>query len=166
MSMCAYFESISPAKLRKLKANPEVIHDLVFTDSFDKENNAFFDLHKSWQSLHFLLTGTAWDVDEENALSQVVLGGEEIGPDAFGYGPARMMVPDLVKRISQALDKVDFVEVKGRYSEAQFQEADLYAFGGEDFAEELDVLVDYLDGLREFYAEAAARGDAILTYLQ
>lgn len=166
MSMCAYYESISPRKLKKLLANPDAIHDIVWSDVHDEENSGFFDLHKSWQSLHFLLTGTQWDVDAEDPLSQVVLGGEEVGPDAFGYGPARFMKPELVKQIAEALKTVDFEELKSKYSHDDFAQAALYSFDDGDFEEEIAILVDYLDGLVEFYGEAAEKGDAVLTYIQ
>lgn len=166
MSMCAYFESISNRKLKKLLANPDAIHDIVWSDLHDDENSGFFDLHKSWQTLHFLLTGTGWDVDPDLPISQVVLGGDEVGPDAFGYGPARVMKPEVVKIVADALKSVDLEELKTKYSKEEFVEADLYSFDAVDFDEEVGVLIDYLDGLIEFYGEAAEKGNAVLTYIQ
>ncbi|MBX9666352.1 MAG: YfbM family protein [Candidatus Obscuribacterales bacterium] len=166
MSMCAYLESVSQRKLKKLLANPEAIHDIIWSDTHDEENSGFFELQESWQTVHFLLTGTAWDVDEDNPLTQTVLGGQEIGPDAFGYGPARFMTADQVKKIAESLKSVDLNELKSKYSQTDFSQAELYAFDGGNFEEVVAILVDYLDGLSEFYAEAAANGDAVLTYIQ
>lgn len=166
VSMCAYFESISQRKLKKLLANPDAIHDIVWSDLHDDENSGFFDLHKSWQALHFLLTGTAWDVDPEVPVSKVVLGGDEVGPDAFGYGPARFIKPDVVKEIAEALKTVDLEELKTKYSKEEFTEANLYSFEAAEFEEEIGILIDYIDGLIEFYGEAADKGNAVLTYIQ
>lgn len=166
MSMCAYFESMSMIKLRRIRSNPDVIHDLLFTDQNDGENSGFFDLHKSWQTLHFLLAGTPWDVDEADPASQAVLGGVEVGPDAFGYGPARFFTPDVVQKIAEALEKIDMEEIREKFTEEQFKEADLYAYETGDFDEEMEMLIDYLDGLKEFYREASDKGHAVVTYLQ
>lgn len=166
MAMCAYFESISQRKLKRLLANPDAIHDIIWSDLHDDENSGFFELQEFWQQLHFLLTGTAWDVDEENPITQVVLGGQEVGPDAFGYGPARFIKPEQVKLIATALKDLDLVDLKTRYSKEEFAEANLYSFVPEQFDEDLNILVDYLDGFLEFYGEAAERGDAVIAYIQ
>ncbi len=164
--MCAYFECISQRKLKKLLANPDAIQDIVWSDLHDDENFGFFDLQQSWQAVHFLLTGTGWDVDPEVPISQVVLGGDEVGPDAFGYGPARCMKPDVVKAIAEALKTLDLDALSTKYSKEEFVEADLYSFDASEFEEEIGILIDYLDGLTEFYGEAAEQGNAVLTYIQ
>jgi hypothetical protein len=166
MAMAAYFESISQRKLKRLVANPDAIHDIIWSDLHDDENSGFFELGQFWQMLHFLLTGTAWDVDEENPISQAVLGGQEVGPDAFGYGPARFLKPEQVKQIAEALKEVDLVGIRTKYSKEEFVEANLYLFVADEFEEDVDILVDYLDGLVEFYGEAAERGDAVVAYIQ
>jgi len=164
--MCAYYESISQRKLKKLLANPDAIHDIVWSDLHDNENSGFFDLAESWQCLHFILTGTAWDVDPEEPITQVVLGGQEVGPDAFGYGPARFIKPDEVLKIAAALREADFSELKDKFSIQEFAEAGIYFFDENTFDEDVTVWLDYLDGLVEFYGEAADKGNAVLTYIQ
>jgi hypothetical protein len=60
-------------------------------------------LDKVWHGVHFLLCGKA-EPDADPA-SQAVLGGEEIGEDDFGYGPARYLTPAQVAEISAILER-------------------------------------------------------------
>lgn len=164
--MYAYFESISQRKLKRLLANPDAVHDIIWSDLHDGENTGFFELQESWQQLHFLLTGTDWDVDEENPITQVVLGGIEVGPDVFGYGPARFLKPEQVKLIAEALQNADLESYRSARTREEFAEAEIYSFVPENFDETISLLIDYLDGLVEFYGEAKERGDAVVIYIQ
>src|SRR5262249_32529795 len=58
-------------------------------------------LDKEWHGLHFILCGEQGP--GESLLSQVVMGGEEIGEDFSGYGPARCFSPARIAEMAAAL---------------------------------------------------------------
>lgn len=66
-------------------------------DSFGNNDN-MLDIDKSWHAIHFVLSGEVWGFDEDDPLSQVVLGGAPVNDDDMGYGPARLLEKDLVKK--------------------------------------------------------------------
>ena len=42
------------------------------------------DIDKSWHAIHFVLSGEVWEIDEDNLLSQVVLGGSPVNDYYMG----------------------------------------------------------------------------------
>jgi hypothetical protein len=93
----------------------------VTTDSGSEEG---LTLEKSWHCLHYLLTGTAWETD--NVLGKAILGGAEIEPD-MGYGPARYLEPNEVKKVAKALKKVSKKDLVSRFNLAAMKAAKVYA---------------------------------------
>ena len=75
-------------------------------DSFGNNDN-MLDIDKSWHAIHFVLSGEVWGFDEDDPLSQVVLGGAPVNDDDMGYGPARLLEKDLVKKAADALESWD-----------------------------------------------------------
>ncbi len=101
MSMIGNFLQLSPADLTGLIADPSRVEPLIYTDGEEDENS--IDVDKSWQGIHYLLTGDAWG--GEPPLANVVLGGTEIGDDV-GYGPARYLTADEVCAAAEALKDI------------------------------------------------------------
>lgn len=118
-------------------------------------------LEKAWHGLHFLLCGSAEPATGE--LAQAVLGGTEIGAD-HGYGPARYLEPDAVRRIAATLGALSADELRRRYDAAAMEAAQVYP-GGWDDAENVDWLLEAFQELARFYAGVADRGNAVLLYL-
>src|SRR5262249_19693406 len=63
--------------------------------------HSVLSLEKEWHGLHFILCGEPGP--GESLLSQVVIGGEEIGEDFGGYGPARCFTPTRIAELAAAL---------------------------------------------------------------
>ena len=120
-------------------------------------------LDKSWHGVHFLLTGTAWGTDDP--LGGAVLGGREVGEDD-GYGPPRLLEPDGVRTVADALEGATDAELRGRFDAEQMQRLDIYPqiWGESDILDEY--LMPNVAALREFYARAAARHAAVLIAVQ
>jgi hypothetical protein len=116
-------------------------------------------LEKSWHCLHYLLTGTAWETD--SVLGKVILGGTEIGPD-IGYGPARYREPDEVRKVARSLKTVSEKDLVSRFNLKAMQAAKIYSCRDEG---DLQLAQDYFSQVRNYYDEAAERGDAMLLYL-
>jgi hypothetical protein len=116
-------------------------------------------LEKSWHSLHYLLTGSAWETSL--TLGKAILGGKELGPD-IGYGPARFLEPPEVKEVATALKKVSEVDLEKRFDLPAMVAANVYACRDES---ELKLAQHYFAQVVRYYSEAARRGDAMLLYL-
>jgi hypothetical protein len=114
------------------------------------------DLHKSWQVLHYLLTGTP---DAGRApLNLLLVGGEELGDDV-GYGPARLIAPGDVEAFATALDALDDATLMARLDLPGMAAAGVYcadiSADPEGDAIELEEMVDhYLGELRAFLNKA------------
>jgi uncharacterized protein DUF1877 len=121
------------------------------------------ELDKAWHGLHYILSGTVEIEAGASPLSQVVLGGTEIGEDFSGYGAARSFTAAEVSELAAALAGVDEDEVMERYDPERMTELQIYPFGWDDADREW--LLDALRELRRFYGDAAANGRAIVTCL-
>jgi hypothetical protein len=125
----------------------------------DGPNEDGLSLEKSWHSLHYLLTGTAWE--SESVLGKAILGGKEIGPDV-GYGPARYLEPPQVREIAKELKKLSKEDLTRHFDLKAMLAAKIYACRDEG---ELELAQHYFAQVVEYYDEAAKRGDAMLLYL-
>jgi hypothetical protein len=121
-------------------------------------------LDKAWHGVHYLLCGEA----EPGAtlLSQAVLGGATIGPDDegfSGYGPARYFTATQVAELAQALSQPGLEsECAARFDPKRMSDLEIYPGWG---AADAKWALDAFRRLRDFYADAAAGGRAIVTCL-
>jgi hypothetical protein len=123
---------------------------------------ASLSIDKAWHGIHYLLCGKA-DPDSDIA-AQAVLGGDEIGDDDSGYGPARCFAPDLVAQIVAALDRPGLdAEMRARFVPDDMIRLGIYPGGWPP--DSLAWLTGEFDRLRGFYRDAAAKGRAMLTCL-
>ncbi len=117
-------------------------------------------LGKSWHGIHFLLCGEA----EPGAaiLSQMVMGGVELGEDEYGYGPARYLTADQIAEIARELAGVGLeAEMKARFDPARMTTAGIYPTQWQPA--DLDWLMDGFRELREFFAAASRNQLAVIT---
>jgi hypothetical protein len=152
---------LSTDELRAVLDDPETVGTLLYGDLDDEDAEMpgpELDLDKSWHGLHYLLTGTGWDLGD-GAAGAAVLGGDEIGEDG-GYGPARLVRPEAVQAVADALDAVDVERLRARFDPDAMAAAEIYPHGWEAGGD--SYLVSYFAQLRGFYRNAAAGGQAIL----
>lgn len=121
-------------------------------------------LDKAWHGVHFLLSG---ETEPGTALlSQPVLGGTPLGEDDegfSGYGPARYFTPVQVTELANALNRPGLEsEAVARFDPDRMSELEIYP-GWQ--SSDAGWLVDGLRRLRDFYSQAAAGGQAIVTCL-
>lgn len=125
-------------------------------------------LDKAWHGVHYVLCGEA--EPGTALLSQAVLGGIPLGDDDegfSGYGPARYFNVEQAARISQALSQPETEsEAAARFDPTRMSQLQIYP-GWQLKAEKEDQqwIMDNFRNLRKFYAEAAARSQAIVTCL-
>ncbi len=117
------------------------------------------NLDKSWHGIHFLLTGKTDEAPPP--LGNAILGGTEIGED-LGYGPARYLTPDQVREAAQALSAITSEDFARRFDPQTIRQAGVYALENDATA---DYCVQYFEKLVAYYRDAAAKGNAMLLYL-
>jgi hypothetical protein len=154
---------LSAEELAAVLADPTAVDTLLYGDLHDDEAempDPELDLDKSWHGIHYLLTGTAWQISE--GAGAAILGGDEIGQDD-GYGPARLLDPDTVRSVTTALDALDVEMLRARFDPDAMTAAEIYPDIWTDGTEEFDsYLAPNFTELRRFYRVAAANGQAVL----
>jgi hypothetical protein len=121
-------------------------------------------LDKEWHGLHYVLCG---EVEPGAALlSQAVLGGAVLGEDDegfSGYGPARCFSPAQVAELSQVLSRPELEsEAAARFDAARMTQLHIYP-GWQP--SDVEGVLSAFRRLRDFYADAAGKGRAIVTCL-
>ncbi|MBI2094267.1 MAG: YfbM family protein [Candidatus Omnitrophica bacterium] len=166
-SMIGNFRQISPKQLQEIQKDPSTIHSLLYPEDGASDeplvaSGELLDVDKAWHGLHFLLTGDPWT--GKPPLAYAVLGGKEIGDDV-GYGPVRFLTSEQVREASQALAVLPADELRKRFDPAQFKQADIYPEIWDENDEALTYLLENYLRLVQFYQNAAAKGNAVLFYL-
>jgi hypothetical protein len=161
MSMTAALVALPAEKLAEFKEHPELIGDFFFERLEGGDEDAVLDIDKSWQGIHFLLTGEQYKGAEPHSLP--VLGGTEIGEE-LAYGPARYLEPAQVEAAARLLGDVTLEQLRQRYNPKSLELARIYpnGFWMKERDQAFEYLAHWYEHLRRFYAEAATRGDAML----
>ncbi len=119
-------------------------------------------LEKDWHAVHYLLCGAA--EPGKSLLSQVVMGGTDIGDDDLGYGPARYFDANKTADIARELGRSGLEdEMRARFDPATMVAAGLYPGGWEP--DEIENLISEFQQLRDFFADASAHGRIVVTCL-
>jgi hypothetical protein len=121
-------------------------------------------LEKAWHGVHYILCGEP--EPGPALLSQAVLGGVALGDDDegfSGYGPARYFTVEQVAQLAEQLSVPGLeAEASERFDAGRMEELRIYpGFKGSD----ADWVIDGFRRLRDFYADAANKGHAIVTCL-
>ncbi|MEZ6120001.1 MAG: YfbM family protein [Pirellulaceae bacterium] len=156
--MIGNFLQVTPQQLNELIAAPESIEDLLYRDGDDDSG---IDIDKAWHGIHFMLTGQQYEGTPP--FSDVIFATKTVGDDV-GYGPARYLTAAEVAAVADALSSLPSDEFGKRYDAAALTANDIYPqiWSGD---EDLDYLLSWYDTLRDYYLDAAAKGNAMLQYL-
>jgi hypothetical protein len=129
-----------------------------------------FDLHRSWDELHYLLSATrrgAKGAEEDKFLDNAVRGTGEIADHvrAPQGGPVRYVTPSEVELIAVVLDPLNNESLRIHYSPKKMELRKVYKFWADRAGEFEFSAVRYFDGFRAFYLEAASRGNGVIVCL-
>lgn len=121
------------------------------------------DLHKSWQVLHYLFTGTAWE--GKAPANALLLGGREVGED-LGYGPVRVLDPRETADFARYLSALSLAKLEQALNLEAMIGLDLYGCD-EDTSEEevMEEIEHYFPMLQTYVAEAAGRGRSLAVWM-
>ena len=98
--------------------------------------------------------------------SRYFLTSDLIDPEAdYGYGPAHVTAADEVKALSAQLNDFDEAGLAARFDGADMDAKGIYpGFWSED-SSMFEYLYHHFIALRDFYAEAARDGDAVVSVI-
>ncbi len=150
MGMIASYMMVDEPTLNKfMELDVEDVADHIF-DMEEEGSAELTDIDKSWDGLHFILTGkSASEPIEGDALSEAIAGVEmfdEKGEEFIAYIPHSRL-----KEIVKALESVDVEKLKKEFNPAALNENEIYPTIWED--EDKDGLFDYLiDGYNAILA--------------
>lgn len=151
------------AKLLGAKPEPPIpLERLEFADGELREA----DLDKAWHGIHYLLTGTAWD--GEPPLNFIVAGGETVGDEDVGYGPARAFTAAQTRSIADSLDALPRDELVSRFDPQDMIAQEIYLGLSDSQSENdetLNYCLEYFDDLKTFVRKAADDGLGLLVYV-
>jgi len=154
-SMVFLGAAVPPSQMENVAANEQLLQA-----AFRRKDEGTVYLDKAWHGLHFLLTGTAYDA--KSVLGQAIMGGRPIGKDQ-GYGPMRLVSPEQVKAISEALAQVTPEDLTARYDPITLDRAQIYpTVWVRDGPEGLRFLLSFFGSLQAFYRKAAENGQAVV----
>jgi len=146
---------LSADEFEAVRKDPTTAETLLHSDVDDE-----LDLDKAWHGIHFLLTGSAWEIGA--GAGAAILGGDEVGGDN-GYGPARLVAPLTVRSIAADLETLEVETLRARYDPESLTAADIYPTVWDEGDEAFDgYLAPYYTQLRDFYRTAARNDQAVL----
>jgi uncharacterized protein DUF1877 len=123
---------------------------------------ASISIDKSWHGIHYLLCGAAEPTT--TLISKAIMGGTDIGEDFSGYGEARYFTVNETAAMSSELNRTTLeAEMTRRYDPAQMTRLGIYPNGWS--GPDAQWLLREFRNLRAFYADAAAKGLALVTCL-
>src|SRR5512147_1658720 len=82
--MIAYYLPVGTDRIPGLESGETDIEPFIEEASLAEAER--FDIDKAWQGIHYLLCGDPWE--GAPPLSDLVLGGTELGSADYGCGPA------------------------------------------------------------------------------
>lgn len=105
---------LGSADLARIGSEPEAANELVWREDerSDQPSTDWVDLDKAWHGVHFLLTGSAYDVT--GTLGAAVMGGRPVGEDD-GYGPPRLLEQPEVAEVAEALSNLGDAWLRARF---------------------------------------------------
>ena len=183
MSAIMSYRRIRLEQLAQLIDAPWSVYDWLDADAATLE----YDSHRSWgpdvmwHILHYVLNGEAWGGEEP--LWNAVLGGgpfwegaiTEDRPGHFITNAAaigevvRYLVPNQVKEVARALDQLNEIELRRRFSISAMLKADIYSVLPRDEPDEETLFREEFmftfTQIKEMFQETAQANDGVLIYL-
>ena len=152
---------LSEAQLAAVIEDPEKAIDLAYPE--DDQLPGALDLDKSWHLIHFLLNGETWG--GKPPLGNVILGGTELAETDAGYGPFRYLLASEVRDSSLALAQVSPDDLWSAFDSQRVKEAEIYPEPWVGDETEQTYIRQNYEALREYFAQAANQGSAMLLYI-
>src|SRR5258707_9202627 len=112
----------SDAEIEHLLDNPSDITRFLYGAEAGERERVV--LNKAWHAIHFALTGSRLGGAEP--LNFLVSEGTPVGEVDVGFGPARVLTSDQVRRIADALASIEPDDVAARVDLKKLDEEVIY----------------------------------------
>jgi len=157
MGMTCRLLEVGPGDLDILAGPAEHAYELFRRDD---PAGRVLSIEKSWDGLHYLLTGSVRGGEEP--LCFLKRGGRSVGR-ALGYERPRLLGTEFVRRLDDALRGISEDELWGRFDAARFTAAGIYPGIWDEPEDQLrDEYLEYFARLRDFVSRAAAREEELV----
>ena len=158
--VCCYFQA-DDIMVHKIKQGENMN---LMLDPENKDSQCCID--KAWHAIHYTLTGEAWEVSQDNILSQLVLGGVPVNDEDMGYGPMRLLDKSIVSQIAEALEEWDETAFREKFNSQAMEENEVYSVMEEENEEPFFQYVwASMDALKAFFKDAARKNQNMLTLI-
>lgn len=162
MGMTGYYFRADEDMMKNIRE--QSVSDVVF----DENNSKYLlDIDKTWHAIHYTLTGTQYEIEDDEDVSHLILGGVPVSEEDMGYGPARLFTKEQVVLLNNALKEWDETCFRQNFNmEGMFEEEIYPLIEGQDEEEEFFSYVwPYFKWIKEFFQEAAKEEQYVLTFL-
>ncbi|MCI8535810.1 MAG: YfbM family protein [Hungatella sp.] len=157
MGMIQYYLRADDAKVKEIQEGDSVFHS-------SSDDDKMLDIDKAWHAIHFTLTGEVWELDEDNFLGQLVLGGEPINDDDMGYGPARLLTKDIVVLLADELENWEEADFREKFDLKAMIENKVYPVMDEEEEEQFfEYVWFYFKEVKKFFRQAADQGENVIS---
>ena len=164
MGMVLSIVQFPASKLEAYIENPQKFEDDLESLENDKNDQPVY-LDKSWEAVHFILTGNKIG-NGGPPLSWAVYGEQFFDEEQdLGMGPASYLSSDQVKEINSILDGLDESFLKEKYNPEKMDQIGIYPRFWRQDSTLIDYVSDNFEKLKSFYSDAAAKGNAVASYL-
>ena len=161
MSMIGYFLKANDFLVKRIeKGNAG---EILFGG---EEEQNLLCIDKVWHAIHFVLTGCVWDIPDDNILGHMILGGEPVSDEDFGYGPARLISKETVAQIADALKEWDEAAFREKICMEDLIANEVYpVMDDEDRELFAQYVCENFVELKKYFEEAAKDGESMIAFL-
>ncbi len=155
----------SEQKLKEYIAQPQSFeNDLPELESSPADKCCSLD--KSWEAIHFILTGTNIGKGKQ-PLSMTVYSEQFFDEEQdLGMGPASYLKPEQVIEISNLLNEFDRTKVQERYDPIRMDEIGIYpTFWSKNPDGLFEYVFETFSELQSFFKDASSKRHSIASYI-
>ena len=162
MSMIGYLMRVTQSELDEF-LNDSSLLETKIEEVIDSDQ--IVDIDKSWDGIVYLLTG-AGVATAEGPLLKVLFSGQLIDAEQdLGYGPAHYLTASQVSLLSDEISRISAEDLRLRFNAEEMNRLEVYPAIWDDDKDTFTYLADNFESVKAVYADAAERGEAIITFL-
>ncbi len=162
MSMIFNLLQVTPAELEAFKKDSAKLEDRIYAE---EDDGKFTDIDKAWDGIIFLLTGKNF-MQSNGPVMEAFFSGQLVNEaQDLGYGPAHYVMPRQVVEINALLQSIEQEDLKKAFQPQKMTEAEVYPNSWDEGEEIFDYILENFEIFKERYAQAAAAGDALITFM-
>jgi uncharacterized protein DUF1877 len=161
MAMIGNLRPASDAEIARLLANPEEITRFLFGSDANGRDRVV--LNKAWHAIHFVLTGSRLGGSEP--LNFLVDEGTPVGDVDVGYGPARVLTSEQVRRLAAALGPIEPADIAQRVDLGRFDQEAIYPGNWQRNGYDAEYVASHYREMRELIGRAADQGQGLILYI-